>query len=1545
MIITHYPMNVDHKKILRAVSLELRHILEGQYDERGQFQPGDLERRLNAIGIWRDRPAKPLHELSHLPPADQQAHEQVLAYVAFRQAAGVPRAAAIAEFGRESAYSWANRLLTLRCMEARALIDEIILQKEVYGGRSMVHQRFARRQPERCTEADDGLFAVLLAEFEQRVADLPRLFNPTSPAIALRPSVAALKACVALLSGTETARNQEPATDAVFAAPDALGWAYQYWNAEEKDRVFEKVRTQKGAKIEGADIIPATQLYTEPYMVKFLVQNSLGAIWMQWHPETKLVDEWDYFVKEADRETLNPAEVAEKRVRDLTLLDPACGSGHFLLEAFDLLYAMYEEEQAQGWGDPTEPLSPEQICLSILNHNLFGIDIDERAVQIATAALWMKATETAFELEPSQLTSFHDHVVATNIRLPQGTDHLQTFLSRHPEDAPLRPALETVFEGLTHAHELGSLLQIEEPVEKELRYLKNQAETAYRQPQQPEMFAEFATPRQTELPLSQTDYATWKNETLQRLKTHFEQESQTADPSRAFFGETAGQGLTLFDLLARRYDVVAANPPYMGSKNMVPRVKNYVAKNYPAGKRDLYAVFILRCLELTQHAGRVAMVTQQSWMFLRSFVDLRALDEKRVTEDEFKGILRETSIETLAQLGEYAFTESSAAGAFVCLFTLAKFFPKPNHKLIAYRLIGPKQPEKKAQLLQAHPESTIYRATQSNFVAIHESPLIYYLNKELLELFQFRNTLQTIAHVRQGLATADDSRFLRFTWEIDNFNRWATFTKGGGYCKWFGQNWYHVDWEYQGTRLKSFPRSVIRNPNFYFQHGWSYSLISRGATGLRAFDSVGCVGHKGPGIFSKETWLPSLLQSHFVSFLLRAISQTLAFEISTMASIPLPDTKPTFETTEHATSMKRILVSNELTERTFNRVVSGFEQYMVSSYLHTFEGFIEKEICSAYNLSENSLTITIAETGTPAGWHPLIKGYDSLPPLPNGLTLPPELLTYLEQHDRRHLTSAQLTSLQQQLHTLYQAGPGAKLSLPPWDTTASPDTEPASAGATLPIPTETFIEALSVTLQVHPISIYWLLQEGQDQHGWHCPPEEKRLTEDRLTVLILRLLGHRWPKQVQANEPPPSWAVADGIIPLTEGLPQQNLLAQLRNRLAATALSERAFAERVGQPLADWLTGSFFKRHISQFKKRPIAWQLQSSGRNPAFACLIYYHQLNADLLPKLRTQYVGPLRQRYETERRTLEQTLILTTDQSARKLQLSHWIEELKQFETSLHHVSEQGFGPEHKPLQRKLRQHAVDEAILSLKSAWLTRLAEVIRTETLNAWQTTAHKIWHSYIPTTASPTELNHWLADAVDRLPQLSPDISPSAPKQTTPDLPTPDVLAAHLHDHAESMVQQALQGFNEIWWANYKETILAPLKAKQSNKHQKKLLTLHINTGQAIRDHILGWSCPQVTEWGAWLAHMPLYDYLTSVDGKRPPPTTIADFIRQESAYHPDSNDGVRVNIAPLQQAGLLAAPVIAKKDLLKAITDRADWRADERRWSRQGKLPQPGWW
>ncbi len=1392
---------MDLKGTLKAITLELRRELEGTYDAQRNWQPGDLERRLAAIGVRRDRPPVPVDELPHLSVDDREARRVVDAFLQSRAETGQSREAAIADFVREAAYSWANRLLALRCMEARGLIDEVILQKDIYGGRSLQHQRLVRKEPERCSGEDEGLLAVLFDEFARRAKELPLLFDPRASEVALRPSVAALKRCIALLSGTLAAKGQEAATDEVFTAPDALGWTYQYWNTEEKNRVFEKVRTEKGAKIEGAEIVPATCIYTEPYMVKFLVQNSLGAMWMGMNPDSHLREAWEYYVPDADR-----APVSRKAVSEITFLDPACGSGHFLIEAFEIFYAMYLEEGAIT--------DPAKICAAILERNLYGIDIDERAVQIAALALVMKAKEKAPEFVPRQV-----NLVATNIRLPAGKEHLEAFLRQHPEDAPLKPALLAIFEGLAHADEIGSLLQIEELVEEEFRHLRDQQLDEERRAGATSLFG----PRREE------DWAAWKHDVIERLRQHFDGEAEAPDLATMFFGEAATKGLSLVDLLARRYDVVAANPPYLGSKKMGAVLKLHLERHFAAGKRDIYAAFILCCLRLALEGGKVAMVTQQSWMFLRSFADLRALDDekRRKAPRAFSGILRETAIETLGHLGSRAFREISGEVVNTALFVLARRPLDPDHRLTAFRLVGATSPEEKDRLLRTRANATKLR--QARLLSISETPLSYWLTDRLLALLHEHGPDgREEVRVSQGLTTGNVPRFVRYGWEAASnrpTRRWRWYTAGGGFCRWAGHEYLVVDWENDGARVKAFVSEnyppekftlLIKQPDTFGQDAVYYGTVACGSLGARLCSDA-IFGDAAPGVLHSRMdrhVLAGILCCRLSSFLVRALSASiLSIRDAYVVRLPLYRRPITDECEKllraavtTAWNLKRQHVTRWQLEHSFDpesvSVAAPWNKgesddaAAETALLHAIEGWAERLVFAGYGLASEDAKAVVAETGTPAGWFPLVSGYDRLPePEEPTAQVPPEFRAFIATHERVTLDADALDALKMRVRLHYETGSGGTVSEDATDAASGEDDEEevGAAAAYTPIPTETLIEEFSQKLEVHPVSIYWIVREIRDA-GVVCRPEHQRSVQDYITYIVLRLLGHRWPREIDAEKALPAWADRGGIIPISDGMEEPTLLARVRGRLAEdiganrVRATEREFQEIVGKSLDEWLAADFFKRHISQFKKRPIVWQIESlpggSGKRarravrkaPAFSCLVYYHRLDADLLPKFRTQYVGPLRTSAQTELAGLEKLSDRTTDQAARRLELEEKLEELKAFDARLEQVISGGF-------------------------------------------------------------------ISTGLDALAGKGP-----------------------------------------------------------------------------------------LDKW-------------TSRDGRASVPTSREAFLAQERKYDPDLNDGVRVNIAPLQRAGLLAAHVLAAKDVEKAIADRAEWRADERRWCREGKLPRPGWW
>ena len=497
--------------------------------------------------------------------------------------------------------------------------------------------------------------------------------------------------------------------------------------------------------------------------------------------------------------------------------------------------------------------------------------------------------------------------------------------------------------------------------------------------------------------------------------------------------------------------------------------------------------------------------------------------------------------------------------------------------------------------------------------------------------------------------------------------------------------------------------------------------------------------------------------------------------------------------------LKRRLVSDDMLEYSFPGSVSTLRNREPSYVLHvqtvlaTMEGFTERQITDLYGMLSHELQASLQETGTPTGWYPLVAGYDSplaLPPGFGSICLPKEVTEELMNLTRLTPSPLELTRLKANLRAFYQAGPGAKDAERDEHeqafVAAEDDTEPVS-GPHIPIPTETFVEELSQKLQIHPISVYWLLEELRAE-GVRCKPEELRLLEDRLTVLVLRLLGHRWPRQIEAGEPVPSWADPDGIIPLTTISGETGLAERVRNRLRAeegdrgTQQVEALLRELTGQTLEEWLRRSFFARHVRQFKHRPIAWHLASTPtrdalgqgrrtkakREPAFECLLYYHACRGDVLARLRAHYVEPLIRREtaaaaDARRRGDETTAAIAVSR----------VQELEEFATRLRDVEESGF------TCADLDRLLVDE--------------------------------------------RLDRWSGDGIV-------------------------------------------------------------------------------------------------------------------------PPASADELAAQERAWRVDINDGVRVNVAPLQLAGLLTGDVLRPDDARKAIADRARWRSDERRWVREGVLPRCGW-
>ncbi len=376
-----------HKDLLRSIVSGLRAVLSGSAAGDGSWQRGDLDRELERLGIAPDGSDSSLDALPNVSLAEQRARYS--ANVALSTAANGTkdseaqrlRAAARIEFVERAAYTWMNRLLALRAMEARSLIDEILRSNPAYDGLSEALYVLRMERPALTGTPDAGWWTVIEEACMAQAKALPGLFDLADPNAALRPSSVALLQCVTLLGNAPQGYSAEEA-DAAFADPDAIGWAYQFYQEAAKGRVYAKL-SSGGKASTRAEIAAATQLFTEPYMVQWLLQNSLGQSYHLAYPESRLPTTWAYYIH---RHRSDQSEASDALMLPaLTLLDPCCGSGHFLREAFDMLAAMYREQHPE--------LRAAEIADRVLERHLHGVDLDPRAAQLAALTLYLRAWE------------------------------------------------------------------------------------------------------------------------------------------------------------------------------------------------------------------------------------------------------------------------------------------------------------------------------------------------------------------------------------------------------------------------------------------------------------------------------------------------------------------------------------------------------------------------------------------------------------------------------------------------------------------------------------------------------------------------------------------------------------------------------------------------------------------------------------------------------------------------------------------------------------------------------------------------------------------------------------------------------------------------------------------------------------------------------------------------------------------------------------------------------------------------------------------------
>ena len=608
-------------------------------------------------------------------------------------------------------------------------------------------------------------------------------------------------------------------------AVQIIGWLYQYYNSEKKDDVFAALK--KNVKITKENIPAATQLFTPDWIVRYMVENSLGRLWVEGHPNDELKSQWKYYLEEAEQEPGAQAQLASIRdeykalkPEDILCIDPCSGSGHILAYMFDVLVQIYE-----AYGVDTRT-----AVASIVENNIYGLDIDDRAAQLAYFAVMMKACQYDKRFLRRKVQPHVYAIVESN--------HVDQYAVEYfcNGDAKLKEAMETIIEELHDAKEYGSIITV-----------SHQDWDA--------LYARFDEIQNESVMSIYTDVALGLKSIVQ-----------------------------VAEVLSNKYIAVVTNPPYMGASGMSNKLSEFVKKNYPDSKSDLFAVFIEVCGKMLKANGLQGMITQHAWMFLSSFEKLRMK-------------IQSCDIINMAHLGPRAFEEIGGEVVQTTSFVIRRGTIN-NYKGIYCRLTEPTTQDAKKEMFLS--KENRFSSAQSSFNIIPGSPVAYWISKQLLSAFENSPSLSKLCEPKVGLQSGNSEKYFRFWQEVefssisfdgDKTYKWFPCVKGGEARKWFGNNTSIINWKNDGAEIKNESSSVIRNPGFYFREGLTWTKITS-TFALRYFPENMILSDSSVYVFpKKKEYVLGCLNSKVAPLIVGMINPTLNFVASTVGAIPIIEDK------------------------------------------------------------------------------------------------------------------------------------------------------------------------------------------------------------------------------------------------------------------------------------------------------------------------------------------------------------------------------------------------------------------------------------------------------------------------------------------------------------------------------------------------------------------------------------------------------------------------------------------------------------------------------
>jgi hypothetical protein len=1233
-------MDKERRDHLREVVGRVRGIIEAS-----------LRTSLARYGLFVDREPLSRADLGVLQPAEEERYVRLLeAMRRHGRAVGqgdATTAPAVDRFVRETGGTWVNRLAALRALEARGLLDPwAAFVSEDYGGLSPRAARLRERAAEQGQRLlpDEAIRAGIEDACLELSAGVRVLFDLSDEQSLAWPDGAALRDVLRAFS-SEVSQDD-------WSQFDVLGWVYQYYNAEANAELKRRKNRTTGFKYRPDDIPIANQFYTPHWVVRVLTDNTLGRLWLEMRERLPCLerqgatgdDSAGYRLVERRRDVPHARDDAEdfrawiaeepdplrdatvdrlcrflvplpseapprspKPVREIRVLDPACGSGHFLLYAFDLLFTMYREAEPE--------LDPRQIPALILEHNLHGIDIDLRAAQLAAFGLYLKARTTLAAVDPKAALALRGlNIVVADAHInddPRKTQFLESFRS----DPDVQALYRRVLHDLDHTNALGSLIKVRTEFETLFGRIRQtrQAPTAF-DPAQGVLIETSA-----QLGLRETYRAqsgrTWTiRELLDELRRFEAEVAPGQDIGARLFYTDVERTVGLLGLLSEQYDVVLMNPPY---GDMPAETKDYLKGNkkrgnvarYPRTHHDLATAFIEQGLDLLDAGGFLGGLVPRSFMFLSSFEEMRTRTLSEAARPELLqeygiGILDGATVRTAGAVIRKAGDER---GLHLSAFHRLAYFPSSAklHQFVAtlptFVATGPSA------------ETDWFVSRLASLRGVPGMPYAYWASDSLRELFTRHPALDRdqagalvagrpdvkIADVKQGLATADDARFVRFWWEVDSGSRgygrrWVAFVKGGTATDFYYRTDLVLNWDGDGRELKEWASHISRghwskriySVPFYFRPGATWP---RASWRLRRFGSFGA-GHifadKGSSIFSDTAdamTVAGLLNSSVGTVAMLMQTPERMWEVGMVGVVPVAPAA---------------LASPRVAEVT---------AALVEHRRNTHAG---DETCRDFD-SPDLLRLWRQRGGAGLDLATLLEAWVAA-----RRQATDEEARLIQELDREvyrlyEISEADQRLIERELARRPRAeggyAPGeiegaapSEIDNEPADDDDEEDDEPAE-------PADTTVEAPSALSA----------EQGRD--------------------LVSRWLSYYLKRTIEADP--------DGIVAVDPIHGQPALILRLMEimeqdlgREAAHALAQQAPPYLGTKDLAEWAAGGFFPWHVSLYRNRPIFWLLSSEnferGRTQlTFRVYLQYLKLTPDTLPRVLTHYVHPTMERVDRE------------------------------------------------------------------------------------------------------------------------------------------------------------------------------------------------------------------------------------------------------------------------------------------------------------------------